>query len=843
MNDDIVTLGGQAFPIKGPIVSNAVSEYEAGLKVGKVSYDNREHAFFLVLEDFTGGFGQKQLDIRTELGTYWYADPDTPPELAFSGRVMLPLSQTFVAINEAPEYFSMEDNVGYPYLECDEWYLFGLGSGHYTLAGLGEAPIKRPPHGFTKTVISFARTTETPTGGHRIYMSFQDGGDYLEPYWSRDEGASWAVANPYFIKEPINIVPGKQGDILLQQQVHSYPTGTSIEFFEKANAPDGVATETNYAVNIYGVKLPGAFNHFCTLAELITRPVRHLDHSGTSDVEDIFYWDGKLLGQANNTRIVFLVPAYGVGNTWAHIPAGEFVEGISYQPVDSVLGRELTDQASLSTNGGATVHVDTDADQPDIVVTTPTFTTVWGYVVTATWTHDNLKDDTNLPLQPGEEPWNDLIWQDGAPIARIDVTRELRFVGVAAAPWGEPAVYLRGGTKLYVLDFFSRKIYPVEVGANKPLIQGRMWQGAIVVTDGWNVFEYNPQAQTSRNIGLPSKWGIPPNLVGEDGPYQIIDLIPHDSELIALLVDIDEPASMLFRYNGLGWHQMGQRMHDFVAAYGFRTSFPLGHNVFTGGREQAIIVPGANLPTSPTSFGYWQFNLPTISKTPTIALDTFGPSGARFYTGWIDGGFFDIDGTLLRLSTDTFFNGTGQTLLTEYRIDNDPTSEETATWTQMTDVNGVADVFDASTLHLYFGTKAGAKFRTVQFRFTLTRGSDATLSPEVRAITLVYLKTPELRTQWTFSIDVNRMIETSATGDVETFYIDGAAATLANVWSKLRTMWINTHTLLSMTVPSGLNADESLFVKLTDIPMTFDDFRSAVAGKGTVQVTLLEPVN
>ena len=40
--DEVITLGNQNFPIMSMARSNAVSEFETGLKIGKATYDNRE---------------------------------------------------------------------------------------------------------------------------------------------------------------------------------------------------------------------------------------------------------------------------------------------------------------------------------------------------------------------------------------------------------------------------------------------------------------------------------------------------------------------------------------------------------------------------------------------------------------------------------------------------------------------------------------------------------------------------------------------------------------------------------------------------------------------------------
>lgn len=41
--DDVITLNGQNFPIRGMSRGNALSEFETGLKIGAATYDNREH--------------------------------------------------------------------------------------------------------------------------------------------------------------------------------------------------------------------------------------------------------------------------------------------------------------------------------------------------------------------------------------------------------------------------------------------------------------------------------------------------------------------------------------------------------------------------------------------------------------------------------------------------------------------------------------------------------------------------------------------------------------------------------------------------------------------------------
>lgn len=949
-NDDIITLGDTQFPITGGIVANAASDFEAGIKVGKAGYDNREAAFFIVMDDWTGGFGSKILNIREELGTYWFSGPKSP-ETSYAGRVTLPLKQEYIGITQAVGGFNANTNsISYPYIEYADGYLFGLGGWLFKITDLGDAPTVVDTSSYPIT--SVIRATDQTQGQIRYYLcrdngtstviDLTNGGSAPTSAKFSLDGITWrelTSKTPQF--NQYRPIQGILGEIVAQDTVMVYQQGTKIDTIAlttslsssvDADGTDNDSSTTSSTTSqqvisypLYNYKIiPSLFPYperivpdgpldgheeFIYLFPYVTINGVKQDFSYGSDdtwfsqnifeddgditvepsgagtngnvntvamghiedlwenaqyniewitniptvtsyvpVEDLLFWDGKVLGVHATNKLVFLVPATGDGLNIYSLPAGTYIKGLVYTTIGSVqidniintLDLETSSDADVDATGTASDVSTTATTTSQQVVLTPKLLDYHGWVVNRTI---SIPPDYNVAIDEGEEPWNLVVEGDEQVLASADLNRELRFIGIASAPWGEMAVYLRGGSRLYVLDFYSRKIFPIEIGSNRPIKYACMWNGVIVWTDGWEVGEFNPTSMTNRPLGLPSKWGIVPNLIGDDGPYQVIGLIPYDKELIAILVDPDEPATVLYKYNGIGWAQMGAVMHDFVAQYGFRVTLPLPGSILQD-RAQAIILPGADAVSSPTSFGYWQFTLPTLSHTPTNRLDTFGDSGAYLYTGWLDGGFFDIDGTLLRMNIDAFFPSSSETIKVEYRLNNDPDDEEDATWTQMVDITGVPDVFDSTTDALYFDTdvpKVGIAYRTVQFRITFTRGSDETLTPELRALTLLHLKTPELRTTWTFTIDVDRMTQNN-TGAVETFFIDGEVATVDSVWGKLRELWTNNHQLVAMTVPSALPEGETLYVKLTAIPLNLDDFRASVMGRGYVQVQVMEPI-
>jgi hypothetical protein len=69
--DNSIFINDIEFLVEGPIRAGAISEFTTGLKIGAATYDEREHAFWAVLDDWSGGIGSRILDIRGAGGTHW----------------------------------------------------------------------------------------------------------------------------------------------------------------------------------------------------------------------------------------------------------------------------------------------------------------------------------------------------------------------------------------------------------------------------------------------------------------------------------------------------------------------------------------------------------------------------------------------------------------------------------------------------------------------------------------------------------------------------------------------------------------------------------------------------
>jgi hypothetical protein len=829
--DDIVVLGGQNFAAKGNLQGNAVSEFETGVKIGPARLDNREHAFFVVLNDFSGGFGTRQVDIREELGTFWYPE-DNSPETAFAGRITLPIKQELISITDGPDS-AAPHQYGHPYCRTREnTYLFSVGSAIYkfSAATIGGQPVKHHDTsefgGSAAAVITLAYVTTAATSTEddpsvdfdtRVYACYGSklaGGSVGWPFSMAydNEGASftrptqkWYTGVPEYATHQLSVN-------WVYKRIE--PKNTLALARAGGNGGSGIGViGSDVGWEILIPTFNGGYRPLDFYTGEETAPAnfiegnphpqfigRQFESSGVGQlsINDLFYWDKKLLGGSTGGQFYFLVPRRQFN----------LLEELEWSFDDDGY---ITDMYGIK-------------EPSHISGTTP--------AVVGT---------------PGEEPWNVVLGGvDGEAVGVVEDSSVPFFVGTAEGPTGESLPYIRAGRKLHVLDFYARQLIPIEIGAAGPLVSGDLINGEIVVTDAWNVFAYSKGGV--RNVGLPKKpgFGIPPNLLNTvgSGTQEIAYIFPSDHYIMAVVVDksdVDHPSTTLYRHSGTGWHQVGKKIEDFVGFYGFQVHFGEGA---VENLERYIVIPGmTTVPPASTveespDTAYALFTLPNLTHQGTVGRDEFGDSGAAFVTGWYDGGFLDIEGTLLRLNIDAWSLTATETVKVEYRLDND----ETASWIQMVDVNGAAAVFDNTHTVLYFDAdpddpRQGVQFRTVQYRIELTRGADATRSPELRALNQVYLKTPPLRTSWTLAIDVNRMIERSAGTDT-TFYVDGAPATLESIWAKLRELW-DTHPLLTFSIP---NVQEDFFVKLTDMPLTFDDFRNAVQGQGQITIQVLEPV-
>jgi len=412
------------------------------------------------------------------------------------------------------------------------------------------------------------------------------------------------------------------------------------------------------------------------------------------------------------------------------------------------------------------------------------------------------------------QTWNIDVAADAHPIWRAGYGRVI-FVGAFMAPWGEGVVHFlatnqEGIISLFALDFDPRQAYEIPLGIGSSILYAIIHQNYIALTDGFQIYLWD--GQTVRNISWGRKWAVPPCL-----QYGCVAKLCSVGDYLYALYETTDGAQQLMCYNGAGWTTLGPKVAA-IKAPAFGSAARWNPLQYTTGRR--LVALGTTSYSGVTSPKRVLWTLPTLAEVPSVGVDNFQDGPLYFTTGWIDGGFQELKGALYRLYCDGYNITASETVKVEYQLDN----AEAAAWVNL-------GTFTAAGTYLSFAGSTGLEFRTVRFRITLDRGGTANLSPELMSLVLLYDKKPTFRSTWVWQVDVSQMV-------AEKVHVGGVDATLKNIWEALIAIW-NTKPLVLFVVP---NVTDGVYVKIADLPMTLDDFRDAVKGNGTVDLTLIEPV-
>ena len=111
--------------------------------------------------------------------------------------------------------------------------------------------------------------------------------------------------------------------------------------------------------------------------------------------------------------------------------------------------------------------------------------------------------------------------------------------------------------------------------------------------------------------------------------------------------------------------------------------------------------------------------------------------------------------------------------------------------------------------------------------------SEVGVTPEMKALILLFDKKPLMRSAWTIPVDISKTTELHK-------HINGELASTDRIWQFLKSM-VNTPRLLELKIPSiepgGIN------VRITDMPTSIDEFREAMGGRGEVNLQFIETVS
>lgn len=454
---------------------------------------------------------------------------------------------------------------------------------------------------------------------------------------------------------------------------------------------------------------------------------------------------------------------------------------------------------------------------------------VWDSMLVGMW--DNGAGVRGIVFSVDGTTWNYEVVGDAA-FVWVPQPGPVQFVGGGSNPWdGGPCIYLlaigkSGALSLFALDLRARKAVEIDVTGGTTIMDACIWNGNIVVNDGYNVYLYGMESQQIRNISLPRRDGVPPCMAGGRHFMRVFGV---GDFLYANVIYPTDGTCQVWRYNGAGWSPFGPTIASF---YCITAGLIAPYNpVYRAAARRLVLAADTTLATHSAPRYIWM-DLPGHSDVPEYGTDSFS-AGPLYKIGpWLDMGFHELDGALFWLKIHGYNLSSGENVKVEYQLDYN----EAGAWTQMVNAAGTAAVFTAHTDTLYFkpgagAMKAGIQFRAVRFRTTLVRGATATKTPEVKGFVLLYDKKPECRTAWAIKLDINGMLERP-----NTYLISGATFTVARLWAWLKAEW-DVKTLLTLTIP---NVTTEMLVRIADMPITIEDFRTAVSGKGFVDIQFVE---
>ena len=895
---DYVELGGHRFAIVGLVREQSISEFTTGIKIGPATYDEREHAFFLVLDDFSGGFAHRILNVREALGTHY--DNTGGVDLRRPRHVTLPPLMTSIAPDKQPTvssnllFANQKSAIGSDLGNPGQGFLHvGVADAIYTIDPDRDLMTRRATLGVSGTnqVNRINRLLEfTDSSGTRAIYAFGFG-DTNRSYWRTTDGVNWFEAGDTAnwsnsVKKPI------YDAIVFDNQIVAVKDGNRI-----ISSADGTSWSDDLTPSIVHL----TWNDFIAFIGVAPAPwgdvVPYFISGGKLHAFDFYrgraveikeLGDNLYLSEGTvwNGQIVVT----NGQQVWAYNPAGgETIRDISpfgkqglppswkdgpWQIVQFVTG---TKDLFAVARGGANL------DRSRILVYTGT-----GW----TWFGREIVDQTEFDFGHSQFTLECWVKLDTDPNA-ASTPQSILSNGTGSYQLQLIAVPGAGTSGGYDVKLNKENVATI-VQTNGPVIKdwgsngwSGGWHHVVAVYDANNdvasIYVDGVQAATS-SIGANQISGgtnelrIGKRITADDEQYvefldevAVYNKVLSSSDISDHYTTGSDPNSGLLDYlfqvindAPVGYWRLNETKGQFDDSSGkgnpgVETSWASISRGQTGidgsGGDLAIKInsgaisivdyPGATVYTSTIDRFPIDWSLSYPSRAIHVITDALGSSnrnvkawkivlpigddvpyqgsGAKFdyfaersfETGWFDGGFPDLQGTLFRVFIDGFSISDNSPVKIEYRLNND----ESGTWATL-------GTFNSPQQEIWFSEdRRGVPFYTIQFRITLKSDRDS-LTPELKSLVLVYYKRPVLRRSWIFRIDITRSVEL------------GYFLSVDEARDALRDLW-NTSKLLRMVIPTVVPGGTN--VRIAEIIGAFGGLVTNTS-KLFVDMTVLEPV-
>ena len=364
-------------------------------------------------------------------------------------------------------------------------------------------------------------------------------------------------------------------------------------------------------------------------------------------------------------------------------------------------------------------------------------------------------NDAKLPLGGGSDEVADLF--------------------VAPKGSGEPILYAATRTGIWAHDADNSRFIQTELRLPFHPQAGDgcvRWRDSIYYPAGLGIYRYTPSGSTAlvTAMGPDRDDGVPTAYRGF-----IPGLIPTHNDLLAMVDGSAPPAELPAIWGSYG--QLGDS--DAIDGTGYSSllawneqgwetkwvSSATDNNQMRAG-VVANAYAGTGAKKSTKYRVYWAENttmhwqqLPVAVENPRQRTTFEYAASGEHQTPWFSANQSEVEKLALRLKVEVENASSTETVKCYYGIDG-----ADSTWTQLTDSHTSDSTFDSSddriegsgiTTFLFGGvsTPAGTAFRSIRFKFELTRGNTKANSPDIRSITLEFRK--KLPAKWGHSVTVD----------------------------------------------------------------------------------------
>ena len=797
---DYITLHGTTLLLKGPIAGKPVSELLSGLRIGRANYDDRQHAGYVVLDDFSGGFGYHNLDIREALGTHW--DNPGGADLRRSRHITLPPKRYRLSADTNPVamQFSAEILDGAAVAVPADSAAAGISS--YLYLGAGDSVYRMNEARTTLTLvaqwvasgaagqqINMMNSILPPTKmtrmflyrspsdlARRLYVITHDAaaaGPTSRYFFTSNPGASsptWKQG-PRFLWDalPITVGPGQRA-ILAQETQFRFMYSVDPLINYQDNAAD---TLTDWSINAATALDPTWIgNSVC----------RFLGESAA-------FWS------SNIPAVYFL--DYGDGRLYAldfhnnqahHIPIGDY----HYLLNGCIWG------------GFVAVTDGTD---------------VWLYSAVGAETVRKIgifeKDGVPNSFRDGRYRITGLL-DGGRFLFAIAEYASANYIGFMVL------VYNGTGWSL-----FSR---PVEVLATSTIDTANPINA--------HVDRFPADVRVAATAQTPITRAL--NVLCQAKPANSKDVQLHSYALPRIghipIDGIDEFEGCEDAAEKAGDDNYD---HEFITGW-----MDLGFRDIQGALYYMKIDMQQCLAGSRVDVSYrlnddedaaWTaLGTPAAQGSTTMQFDQTGDAnGIEFRTVQFKFNINRVNATIL----DGAIAGTGAVAIPVADASELPASGLIQIDSEIIEYASIATNTISAT-----GQTRGAKGTTAATHLDDALVYSINRTPEMRAATICYNKKAPLRQTWVGEVDVNKMVEQSILVDTGGDGTPETAATHQNVYEFLKTIR-DKQTLVKLVVPQAEPGTvRAIMVQLADFTAGMDDFRGNTTVRSTIPITLLEPV-